>query len=600
MYKLKLKKIDSEHLCQHSSKCNVCLAIKNSLNHSDINYFINAHEEVIKSKKFNFEGCRIPVNTRMNMEFIRSWLQDYEDYRVCDFLEFGFPIGAKDISSLLSDINKKDLWKFKNHKGANDFPEEINRYFQKEIASNAIIGPFKSNPFSSGIKISPLNSVAKKDTSERRIILDLSFPKGRSINDHISKTEYLDRKMDLIFPKVDDFVQLIKTKGRGCLLFKVDLRKAYRQVPICPSSYNLVAYMWKKHIFFDTVLSMGSRSSSFCCQSVTNAIVFMLFKIGILVLNYLDDLASAEKRELADFSFLTLRTMLQKCGIEESVNKACAPSTIMPFLGILFNTELMTLEIIPERLKEIKSLLIFWLDKDSASLKEVQSLIGKLNFIAACVRPGRIFISRLLQWLKILYNSENKSHCIPSYVKKDIQWWNRFLPLYNGVSMMMTEEFSQPDEIFSSDSCLTACGGYWKGNFFHSKFPNTILDQNYHINILEMMSVILCLRLWGSFYKGKRIKIFCDNLPVCYVINSGRAKCTILQSCLRELAFLTAIYECEVRAVHLDTTSNRLADHLSRWYIDECHEKQFYLLTTGVKLTEYEIHESLFDFINNW
>ena len=186
------------------------------------------------------------------MEFIRSWLQDYEDYRVCDFLEFGFPIGAKDTSSLLSDINKKDLCKFKNHKGANDFPE--NRYFQKEIASNAIIGPFKSNPFSSGIKISPLNSVAKKDTSERRIILDLSFPKGRSINDHISKIEYLDRKMGLIFPRVDDFVQLIKTKGRGCLLFKVDLRKAYRQVPICPSSYNLVAYMWKKHIFFDTVL----------------------------------------------------------------------------------------------------------------------------------------------------------------------------------------------------------------------------------------------------------------------------------------------------------------------------------------------------------
>ena len=140
---------------------------------------------------------------------------------------------------------------------------------------------------------------------------------------------------------------------------------------------------------------MGSRSSSFCCQSVTNAIVFMLFKIGILVLNYLNDLAFAEKPELADFSFLTLRTMLQKCGIEESVKKACAPSTIMPFLGILFNTELMTFEIIPERLREIKSLLIFWLDKDSASLKGIQSLIGKLNFIAACVRPGRVFISRL-------------------------------------------------------------------------------------------------------------------------------------------------------------------------------------------------------------
>ena len=60
---------------------------------------------------------------------------------------------------------------------------------------------------------------------------------------------------------------------------------------------------------------MGSRSSSFCCQSLTNAIVFMMFKIGILVLNYLDDLASAENRELAEFSFLTLRTIMRKGGM---------------------------------------------------------------------------------------------------------------------------------------------------------------------------------------------------------------------------------------------------------------------------------------------
>ena len=40
-----------------------------------------------------------------------------------------FPIGAKDTSSLLSDVSKKDLWKFKNHKLANDFPEEIDIFF---------------------------------------------------------------------------------------------------------------------------------------------------------------------------------------------------------------------------------------------------------------------------------------------------------------------------------------------------------------------------------------------------------------------------------------------------------------------------------------
>lgn len=158
---------------------------------------------------------------------------------------------------------------------------------------------------------------------------------------------------------------------------------------------------------------MGCRSAAYCCQRTTNAIAFIMFKIGIQVLNYLDDLASAEKKELAEFSYNTLGTILQKCGIEESSEKACAPSTIMTFVGILFNTEKMTVEVTPERLIEIKLLLLTWLNKETASLKEIQSLLGKLNFVASCVRPGRIFVSRMLQWLKALYKENDGKHIIP-------------------------------------------------------------------------------------------------------------------------------------------------------------------------------------------
>lgn len=64
-------------------------------------------------------------------------------------------------------------------------------YLQKEYANNAIIGQFKTNSFTSGLKISPLNSLAKKDTPERRVILDLSYPVGSSVNHFISKDEYM-------------------------------------------------------------------------------------------------------------------------------------------------------------------------------------------------------------------------------------------------------------------------------------------------------------------------------------------------------------------------------------------------------------------------
>ena len=66
----------------------------------------------------------------------------------------------------------------------------------------------------------------------------------------------------------------------------------------------------------------------------------------------------------------------------------------------------MTIEITPERLRNIISILTSWLSKSKASLKETQSLLGKLNFAAARVRPGRIFISRMLKWLKVLYRKD--------------------------------------------------------------------------------------------------------------------------------------------------------------------------------------------------
>ena len=89
----------------------------------------------------------------------------------------------------------------------------------------------------------------KKDSSERRVILDLSYPKTASINDGINKDVYLDENVSVIFPKVDDLIELIKIKGQGCFLFKKDLRQAYRQISICPSNYNLVSFIWGKHIF---------------------------------------------------------------------------------------------------------------------------------------------------------------------------------------------------------------------------------------------------------------------------------------------------------------------------------------------------------------
>ena len=57
--------------------------------------------------------------------------------------------------NIYNQLKKKDIWKYKNHKGAEEYPNEMSAYLEKESKNAAIIGPFKENPFTTGIKISP-------------------------------------------------------------------------------------------------------------------------------------------------------------------------------------------------------------------------------------------------------------------------------------------------------------------------------------------------------------------------------------------------------------------------------------------------------------
>ena len=99
---------------------------------------------------------------KKNVDYMRSLLVDYCDIEACDLIEFGSRLGCNDNETLLGPFKKSDLWKYKNHRGADDFLEDILLYLEKESNSNAILAPFNENPFQSGLKISPLNSVPKK------------------------------------------------------------------------------------------------------------------------------------------------------------------------------------------------------------------------------------------------------------------------------------------------------------------------------------------------------------------------------------------------------------------------------------------------------
>ena len=503
-------------------------------------------------------------------------MNNYHDIEIIDFLRYGWPISHTGSTGNKSKVN--------NWKGAEEYPDEVTNYLKNEIKHNSVLGPFDKNPFTEEACYSPLNTRAKKDCNERRIILDLSYPPGNSINDGIDKTKYLESDIELRFPTVDNLIKIVLRKGKNCLLFKRDLKRYYRQIFVDPSCIYLLGYTFGGHIYFDAALPMGLTSSAYIAQRVSSALIFAFQQKRFDAVNYIDDLGGAEVEGKANSAFETLGKILADIGILESKSKACSPAKQMLFLGILIDTENMTVSIDQSRLDQVKSLLDVWENKSEASLKETQSLVGVLSFCATCVREGRLFFSRILNFLKTLPKLGRKT--IPNSVKLDVQWWSRFMTEYNGVTVIPSEVWTQPDEIFSSDACLTGGGAWTSTEYMHFVFPDSILKTGKYINQFELYSVLIALRTWKEQFENKNILIYCDNEPTVQILQSGRTACDFSQCCLREIRFHSAKHNFRLRAVHLAGEINRWSDALSRWHIHPKFSQLFLSETAHLSMKE--------------
>ena len=78
----------------------------------------------------------------------------------------------------------------------------------------ALFGPFKENPIE-GAHCSPFMTRSKPKSDRRRVIVDLSWPQGPSVNAGIDKFSYLISAFALTFPTVDDITAELKHLGRG-------------------------------------------------------------------------------------------------------------------------------------------------------------------------------------------------------------------------------------------------------------------------------------------------------------------------------------------------------------------------------------------------
>lgn len=450
-----------------------------------------------------------------------------------------------------------------NNKSAILKEGEVTRAIAEEVSKGHTAGPYTEHPCKP-FHCNPLGAREKRDGSIR-IILDLSRPEGT--NEYISKEDF-----SVQYSNLDRAIQSIFEVGPNCAqLAKADLKHAFRLIPILPSQRWLTGFQWQGKYYCDLRLSFGLRSSCRIFNDLADVLeeAVKYYSQHEHVHHYLDDFFFVGSSYSGDCqrAYEAFRTVCSYCNIPVAEDKCCEPTTRMELLGCIVDTVTMTISLPERKVNDIIAAIESISKKRTVRQRDLLSVIGKLVHAAKCVPAGRSFIRRLLD---VAY-TVRKSHywvTLNTEVHKDLTWWLTVLPSWNGSAPLLHPSWTGAEHLYLfTDASRLGYGGVYGGEWFAEPWPQATRNWTNSMSWLEMIPILVACMLWGHYWRGLRIRMYCDNAGVVGAWKKGWAREPRLMSLMRQTLYVAACNGFTLQCCHLPSDNNNLADALSRLQI---------------------------------
>ena len=490
----------------------------------------------------------------------RESLRDHPDPRyvkyVLDGIQYGFRVGFNRTSPLRSAQ--------RHMLSAITLQEVVEDYVQSELENGRILGPvpIPSGPrarVGTGFQFNRMGVVPKGHTPGKwRLITDLSFPEGASVNDGIDPAH-----CSLRYTAVERIAMAAKSLGPGALLAKLDVKSAYRLIPVHPADRPLLAFEWKGRAFVDGMLPFGLRSAPKIFTAVADALEWIVRARGVKNIDhYLDDFITfgAAGGNECSRALQIICSTCAELGVPLAMEKLEGPSTCLTFLGIEVFTEAGVLRLPEEKLTRIRSALRQWARRISCTRRELESLIGTLQHACRVIKPGRSFLRRMIDLLSIPKKPHHHVR-LNAQFWADVGWWSAFAVQWNGVAILPSQ--IHPSISVTSDaSGVWGCGAWSRSHWFQYQWP--VGTSHHHIAFKELFAALLAAAVWGPSWRGLRVMWRCDNQAAVHAMTSRSCRDKSLMHLVRCMFYLEAQYHFDLHAVYLPGAVNTLADDLSR------------------------------------
>eukprot|EP00877_Chromochloris_zofingiensis_P003135 jgi/Chrzof1/12822/Cz07g08220.t1 len=448
--------------------------------------------------------------------------------------------------------------------------------FEEQLKLKEVVTPPTgvASPF-----VHSIAAIPKQGKLDRaRIIHDFSRPSGAAVNDSI-------HHFSLPFLRVHDLCDMAVPGGWLC---KMDVRSYFHHFGVFPEHWPLLAFnmpladgslkeVWGSRMLF------GLRNGPEVATRFSDAIVRLLRQMGWQCsASLLDDFCIMHANKMhCQLGWHFLLALLVHIGFQPQLlpGKSCPPAQQHVVLGLLFDLQQFTVSLCEPRVQALQSLLSGCLSARTIKFRDLQSVVGKLQWSSWVVHGGSLFLNQIRRCGRHAKKPHHFCHFDASAVAC-LQWWHQALQLYNGQQQLLGASWV-PWHRFMTDASGTwdcaqpGVGIYLDGAFIGMSYAQLVAagvegipEWDAPIQLWELFAVVLAARLFGEYLKGSCRLLAVDNSNVHAWLSKGTVKGQVcyLQALgyLKELFHLSVLHDFRIRSHLVRSKGNPLADALSR------------------------------------
>ena len=219
---------------------------------------------------------------------------------------------------------------------------------------------------------------------------------------------HLNRFVDVSPFQMETIQSVLLSVRQGDWMASIDLKEAYLQVPVHPTSRRFRRFMFRDTVCQFKALCFGLSTAPQVFTRVMAPVSAILHSMGICMRRYLDDwLVQSASRESLLRHLQTVLQLCQELGIVVNPKKSnLVPSQVVQYLGVVINSTSFRASPSEERISRLQSTAAEFQSCASPPASLWLSVLGVLSSLAHLVPGGRL---RMRSLQLCLHRSWNRS-----------------------------------------------------------------------------------------------------------------------------------------------------------------------------------------------